>query len=331
MLWGGCLLRVGVIGMSFKTAELQLLEQVSRAATNLIGERGLFFKHPTVVLSTCNRTEIYFSTLDLAEAQGDILSFLRSQIDGVFEHKLYSYFGINAFSHLCRVAAGLDSAILAESEIQGQVRAAYVKSSSVIAMPSCLHYVFQKGLKVAKEVRSQAFLGKSSATLYGTLWQLATDALGDLKKRSILLVGYSEINRGFASFLVHRGIHSFWLSTTNPETVCLDRAIVCGRGVLSQWNAYDLIVCASFSKQHLITGEGKGGLIFDLSVPRNVDPAVGGVSLMNIEQIHQLIEKKQKNQRLALAECEAFVEKSALHLARLYRAKIERKAFLCGS
>ena len=325
MLWRGCLLRVGVIGMNFKTAQLPLLEQMSRAATHLSGERALFFKHPTVILSTCNRTEIYFSALDLAEAQGDILSFLRSEIEEAFEHKLYSYFGIDAFTHLCRVTAGLDSAILAESEIQRQVKVAYAKSMN---LPQCLHYVFQKGLKVAKQVRSQIFLDKRAATLYSTLWQVATEALGDLKKRSILLVGYSEINRGFASFLIHRGMQNFGLCTTNPETVCFDGAIVYGREELNRWASYDLIVCASRSKQYLISGEGRGGLIFDLSVPRNVDPAVDGVKLMNIEQIHRLIEKKQESQTLQLAECESFIEKSALHLAQLYRAKIERQGLL---
>ena len=328
MLWRGCLLRVGVIGMNFKTAQIGLLEQISRAAQYLSGERGLFFKHPTIILSTCNRTEIYFSALDLAEAQGDILCFLRSHIEGSFEHKLYSYFGIDAFSHLCRVTAGLDSAILAETEIQRQVKLAYAKSKGTLILPECLHYVFQKALKIGKQVRSEAFLEKGSVTLYGTLWQRSIEILGDLKKRSILLIGYSEINRGFASFLLHRGVHDFFLCTTKPADVSLEGAIVCGREVLNHWKNYDLIVCASKSAEYLIAGEGKGGLIFDLSVPRNVDPAVQGVQLMNIEQIHQLIERKQQSQGIRLAESETFIEKSVFHLARLYRAKIERKKCL---
>lgn len=328
MLWRDGFLKVGVIGMNFKTAHLSLLEQMARGASHLVGERALFFKHPTIVLSTCNRTEIYFSAVDLAEAQGDILSFLRSQIDIAFEHKLYSYFGIDAFTHLCRVAAGLDSAILAETEIQRQVKIAYSQSMRILTIPESLHYVFQKALKIAKEMRSRSFLGKNSMTLYGALWQIGTEILGSLKERRILLVGYSKINRGFACFLTHKGVKNFFLCTTRPENISIEGAILCGREELYLWPNYDLIVCASLSEKYLIAGKGKGGVIFDLSVPRNVDPATEAVSLMNIEQIHQWIEMKQQSQKIQLRECEAMIETGALHLAHLYRAKIERKAQL---
>ena len=84
-------------------------------------------------------------------------------------------------------------------------------------------------------------------------------------------------------------------------------------------------MCASYSEHYLIAGEGKGGLICDLSVPRNVDPDIKGAFLMNIEQIHQLIEKKQKDQTAYFRESERFIEENALYLARLYRAKMEKK------
>lgn len=325
MLWQGCFLKVGVIGMNFKTAPLGLLEQISRGAAHLSGEKSLFFRHPILVLSTCNRVEIYFSALDLAEAQADILSFLRSRIESIFEHKLYSYFGIDAFIHLCRVASGLDSAILAETEIQAQVKIAYKKATTTLILPECLHYIFQKALKISKEVRSQMFLNRGSATLYGTLWEVAAEFLVDIKKRSILLVGYSEINRGFASFLLRRGVNRFSLCTTKPENIVFEGAIVCGREILNQWQQFDLIVCASQSDQYLIEGEGKGGVVFDLSVPRSVDPSVKGAFLMNIEQIHQLIEKKQKMEGVRLVESEEFIERKSFHLARLFRDKMERK------
>jgi glutamyl-tRNA reductase len=327
MLWRGCVLRVGVIGMNFKTAPLSLLEKASQAAQFLAGERALFFKYPTIILSTCNRMEIYFSGDDLAEAQGDILSFFRMHIDVAFEHKLYSYFGIDALTHLCRVTAGLDSAIVTETEIQRQVKVAYLQSKDVQAIPECLHYVFQKALKVAKELRSQLFLEKGATTLYKTLWQIGVDVLGDLKEKKILLVGYSEMNRGFARLLIHKGKKEFSLCTRNPEKVFLEGAICYGREELKKWAEYDLIVCASHADKYLIEGMGKGGLIFDLSVPRNVNPEVQNVLLMNIEQIHQSIDIKEEKGCVKISECEDFIEKQALHLARLYRAKMEKKPF----
>src|SRR3989344_5631616 len=107
MLWRSCVLRVGVIGVNFKTAELPLREAIAKSAQSLAGERSLFFPCPTVLLSTCNRTEIYFSADDLAQVQSELLSLLRRQVAEPFEHRLYSYFGIDCFAHLCRVAAGL--------------------------------------------------------------------------------------------------------------------------------------------------------------------------------------------------------------------------------
>ena len=328
MLWRGCVLRVGVIGMSFKTAQLNLLEEIAKGAQYLLGQKSIFFKHPTIVLSTCNRTEIYFSAIDLAEAQGDILTFLRLYSDNVFEHKLYSYFGIDAFTHLCRVTCGLDSAILAETEIQRQVKIAYQKSAQNLILPECLHYVFQKSLKIAKDIRHQFVLGKKNMTLYGTLWKIAKDVLEDVRKKRILLLGYSEINRGFASFLIHKGIRQFSLCTTNPDEIRLDCVLIFGRDLLETWQDFDLIVCATKSEKYLIEGKGRGNLIFDLSVPRNVNPVIEQATLLNIEQIHQIIEMEQKKRGLCLSESEAFLEKSVLHSAQIYRNKIEKKSSL---
>jgi glutamyl-tRNA reductase len=329
MLWRSCVLRVGVLGMNFKTAHLGLLEQMSRAMAKLSGERAVFFKYPIVVLTTCNRTEIYFSSIDLAEAQGDILSFFRSQIKEVFEHRLYSYFGIDAFAHLCRVTAGMDSAIFAETEIQRQVKLAYARSTASLILPECIHYIFQKALKIAKEVRTQFALEKGSITLYKALWQIATKILGDLKRQRILLIGYSEINRGIASFFLRKGIDHFFLCTRHPEEVNLEGGTLCGREILNSWSDYDLIICASQSKKYLIEGEGRGGVVFDLSVPRNVDPSLKGVKLMNIEQIHELLASDTdfflEHQNRRAREAELLIQENALHLASLYRMKMEKK------
>jgi len=319
------LLQVGVIGVNFKTAELPLREAIAKSAASLAGEKRLFFPHPTILLSTCNRTEIYFHAPDLAQAQSDLLSLLRRQVEVPFEHRLYSYFGIDCFAHLCRVAAGLDSAILAETEIQGQVKTSYGKACEILALPSALHYLFQKALKVAKSVRSHLAIDRGAPTLFGTLWQIAAQSLGNLKDKRILLVGYSEIHRGFSSFLAHKGIEKLTFCTRSPESVHQWRA--CGREEITRWDEYDLISCASKADDFLIHGPGKKRhLIFDLSVPRNVDPRVGGgdIALYNIEQIDQIIEQKKFMPSDSLERLEAHLWENVLHLAHLYRDKVER-------
>lgn len=305
------MLNVGVLGINFKTADLQLREAIARGAESLRGERALFFPHPIVLLSTCNRTEIYFSAEDLGAAHSDLLAVLRKSVEEPFEHRLYSYFGIDCFAHLCRVAAGLDSAILAETEIQRQVKVAYAQAR---ALPSCLHYVFQKALKVSKEVRSG--LGVEGPSLYGTLWQLA-----EWKRKRILLVGYSEINRGFASFLMHKGIEGFSLCTRNPAAVRLEGVDLRDRSVLDRWQEYELIVCASKAEEYLIQGKGDAcHCIFDLSVPRNVDPEVGKTArLYNIDQLIG-----QKGEAHPFERCEALLWENVVRLTRIYRIKTQR-------
>jgi len=307
------MLQIGVLGINFKTAELALRESIARGAQSLSGERAIFFPHPIIVLSTCNRTEIYFSSDDLAAAHSDLLAYLRAQIEEEFEHRLYSYFGVDCFAHLCRVASGLDSAILAETEIQRQVKVAYAQARR---LPSCLHYAFQKALKVSKGIRNRLELERGTPTLYGTLWQLA-----EWKNKRILLVGYSEINRGLISYLMHKQVKDLTLCTRDPFSLKLEGIHLRDRTVLDRWQEYDVIVCASKANGYLISGNGsKNQVIFDLSVPRNVDPNVGA-KLYNIDQ---LIE--QNEGALRLERCEAFLWENVLKLTRIYRSKTQHVA-----
>ncbi len=213
MLHSGCVLKVGVIGLNHKTADLAFRESMARGAATLSGEKSLFFPHPIVLLSTCNRMEIYFGGEDLPEIHSDLLQWLRGHIPESFEHRLYSYFGMDCFVHLGRVAAGLDSAIIAETEIQKQVKVAYAKACMYSKLPACLHFIFQKSLKLGKTVRSQVQIDRKAPNLFQAIWQLATEKLGNLLEKKIFLIGHSEINRGVAFFLHQKGVQSFTLAT----------------------------------------------------------------------------------------------------------------------
>jgi len=326
MIYHECLLRVGVIGLNYKTADLAFREEFAKIAQKLEGEKTLFFKHPTVLLSTCNRTEIYFSAEDLVEAHGDLFAFFRKFLSPSFEHRLYTYFGVDCFFHLARVTSGLDSAILAETEIQRQVKLAYGRASNRLSFPSSMHYVFQKSLRVAKMIRNASHI-KDSPTLYGTLWRIGENYF-DIKKSRILLVGYSEITRGFATFLARRGVHGFCFVTRFWQEVVFEGAVMRGREILPHWDEFDWIICAAKSETYLIEGKAtRPHLICDLSVPRNVDPALANsVSLWNIERIDQLIEKSQQRLVDLTRICEREAHHHVYRYARLYRAKIERQS-----
>ncbi len=319
-----CVLRIGVLGINHKTAALALREAISRGAEALSGEKGIFFAYPTVLLSTCNRTEIYFSGEDLPSIHSDLLKLLRIQLDEPFEPHLYTYFGIDCFAHLCRVSSGLDSAIIAETEIQRQVKVAYTQSASLSRLPSCLHFAFQKALKVGKSVRSAFPLARGVTTLQGTIWKIAEEfwGKGQLANKPILLVGYSEINRGLATFFIQKGL---WVTicTKDASTVSHPPCEIVDRSILRQWARFPIVICASKAGCYLIEEPSLSPrLLFDLSVPRNVDPRIGGSSqLYNIEQIDQIIQETRSQQSSHCGESERFVNDYAIKLARIYRDK----------
>ncbi len=320
----GCLLQIGVVGINHKIADLNFREAIARAAAGLSGEKLLFFPHPIVLLSTCNRTEIYFGGTDLAAAHSDLLNYLRRQISEPFEHRLYSYFGIDCFAHVGRVTAGLDSSIIAESEIQRQVKIAYTRSAEFSELTSCMHYVFQKSLKLGKSVRSQFQIDRSAPTLFQAIWHLAKEVLGDLLNCSILLVGHSDLNRTLAFSLVKKGVQSFSLATQNPLAVNLPGCVPYDRSELSAWKEYDLIICAASSDVYLLAGStDRKQVVFDLSVPRNVDPALSGtdLKLYNIEEVNTWMEQRRALQSDQLSFCDDLILQQTIAHARAYRKK----------
>ena len=320
-------MHVGVLGINFKTAQLATQEAIAKGAFALIQEKSTLFPHPVVLLSTCNRTELYFSAEDIYTAQKSLLALLEKQIGPILSQSLYSYFNADCFAHLCRVASGLDSAIFMETEIIRQVKIAYSCASTRFILPKGLHYIFQKALKVAKTVRSHCLLQKGPPTLFTILWQIAASEFSDTSRLRVFLVGYSETHRRLASFLMRKGVRDLTFCTRKPESV--EEQKVCGHDRLQDWNEYDLISCASDANDFLIQGTGKKKhLILDLSVPRNVDPQIKGegISLFNIEQINSRIEKNKQWHHDKKEKAEMCLWENVERLSYLYQMKTE----VCG-
>ena len=315
-----CVLKVGVLGLNHKTASLAFREEIAKGAGILIGEKARFFPHPTVLLSTCNRTEIYFNAEDLAQAHTELLLFLRGAIAGAFEYRLYSYFNLDCFLHLCRVASGLDSAILVETEIQRQVKAAYLRATASGKLPACMHFIFQKALHIGKSFRSAGTL-KTAVSLPHLIWELVHSFYPNPMQQKFCFVGYSEMNRALIAYFQKRGLMSLTLCTKSSAQMHQGYAVV-DRSALQHWDVFDCIICASQSDSYLIQGSStKRHLIFDLSVPRNVDPCITrepNTLLYNMEQLTALIQEKQQAQLDALSSSENLIAAHARKLAHGY-------------
>lgn len=337
-------MRVGVIGINHKLADLKLREQLAKASQKLFNSELTFVQgtQPCILLSTCNRTEIYFTSNDLTETHSYLLAILRAEINEVFEHKLYSYFGVDCFNHLARVTAGLDSAILGETEIQGQVKQAYENACLRKEHPKEIHYLFQKSMNIGKKIRSEFSLGQCSPTLEQAIYQTGKDFFGDLESVKILFVGASEINCKILNYFKYKNIQSISLCNRSKEAV---QQLVDTKQIselewskLPDWHTFDWVIFGTKSPHYLINQSTlnkdfkEQKLLIDLSVPRNVDPKLcrdKRLTIWNIDQINRLLQINNRSLHKLFEQAEKKInEMTENHFERYLLKEQSRLALL---
>jgi glutamyl-tRNA reductase len=323
-------MRVGVIGINHKLAGLKLRESLAKACQRRF---SLGQENACVLLSTCNRTEVYFYSEDLAQVHSYLLSILRQEIEEDFDQRLYSYFGYDCFQHLCRVTAGLDSAIIAETEIQGQVKAAYETASEYAELPSELHYLFQKALKIGKQVRSDLPIKPGLPALEHSVFNAGLTYFSNPRSSKILCVGASEINKKIISFLkIKRVLDITLCNRTSGHAKDVARTHNVGFlewNRMPEWHHYDWIIFGTKSPDYLITKNNIPNqislkLIIDLSVPRNVDPQISQdtrIALLNIDQLNQTLRTRSQQMDHSIRRAEEIVTVAAKRQVSLYTQK----------
>ncbi len=304
-------MRIGVIGISFKTASLEIREEFAgvcrnfSCASSLLAHSSLIGS--CIVLNTCNRSEIYFTGEGLARAHSYILSYLRRFISIDFDHLLYSYFGFDCFLHLAKVTSGVDSAVLGETEIQGQVKKSYEQARENGSLCKEMHYLFQKSLMIGKNIRFTLLYNGEKPSFERLFWEELDKSL--LSDKSVLFVGASQVNAKLLKSKPRNLDLSFFLTNRTEEN---GKAFIEGlSGVLwAPWrtlhdlNQYACVVVGTSSHKHIITEKNltesrlKHLVLFDLSLPRNVDPELAakpGVTLKNIDDLHKKVIHLQKD------------------------------------
>lgn len=334
-------MRVGVLGINFKSAEINIREFVSKACQKKMSRLSdVAKKYACVVLTTCNRTEIFFSAPDLAEAHSDLLNILKEEIPIPFEHKLYAYFGCDCFMHLAQVTSGLDSAIVAESEIQRQVKLAYEQTLLHYSLPSSVHYLFQKSLKLGKEIRSSLSFSQSQVTIAKILFEISQQILKDLADMPLLFIGNSEINRRIMAYFKRKGIENITLCTRSlfsaQEMAQKEGLNLLSWEKLSTWKNYPLVICASNAPHYIVSPShveaGSSRLVFDLSVPRNVDPSLSRhpqLTLINMEQLSGMIESRQSKNAIEIDRAQSIILEGVHRYVQSFQQK-ENRVIACA-
>ncbi len=328
-------MRIGVLGINHKLADLKLRELLARACQRRFGPAiSTHGNQHFILLSTCNRTEIYFCSEDLAVTHTYLLNIFRQEVSEEFDQKLYSYFGEDCFYHLSRVASGLDSAIIAETEIQGQVKKAYEFSIQFSVFPEEMHYLFQKALKIGKKVRSTHLLNLGLPEIEHAIYNTGNHLFKSLSEARILFVGISDINQKILHFLRNKNLKDMTIcNRTDSSAITLSKNYQIKTlewKNLSNWTQFDLIIFGTKAPQHLVTshqltsGPMSKKLIFDLSVPRNVDPQIARhpqITLLNIDQINRMLTFRKQKMNHVISNAEHYVIEASKEQTYLFKQK----------
>jgi glutamyl-tRNA reductase len=328
--------RLLALGISHKTAPVALRERLAlpegRAAGMLAELVALDEVHEAAAVSTCNRTELHMVVGDPVEAENAALAALSRQA-GIAPTELlgriYAVRGAEAVRHLFSVAAGLDSMILGEAEIQGQLKRAYELALVEGATGPVLNRLFRDALGAGKRVRSETALGRGRVSVSSAAVELARGLLGDLATRRVLVIGAGENGELTAQALAERGVHTVFVANRR-----YDRAIGLARrfgGAAVRFDDLpaelvqcDIVVSCTASPHQIVereelalVAEERGGrplVLIDIAVPRDVDPRVRelpGITLFDIDDLQRAVERDRSGRQAEVARARAVVEQEA--------------------
>jgi glutamyl-tRNA reductase len=321
------------LGVSHKTAPIELRERLSltegRAAGALSDLTATDQVQEAAAISTCNRIELYLVVSDPVEAESAALGVLARQADirptELFGH-LYSLRGSEAARHLFRVTAGLDSMILGEAEIQGQVKRAYELALVENATGPILNRLFRGALAAGGRARDETGISEKGLSISSVAVDLARRTLGDLSRRRVLVIGAGETAELVARALVAKGSSAVFIANRR-----YDRAIGLaqrfgGRAVRfdelpEQLQTADIVVSATNSPHHIVERDeldevmrmrdGRPLLMVDIAVPRDIDPGcrdLAGVSLHDVDDVQQIVARNASGREAEAKRAEGILE-----------------------
>jgi glutamyl-tRNA reductase len=334
-----------VVGLNHRTVPLPVLERatvppalVPKALRDLAGREYLA---EVALLSTCNRTEVYALCTKFHPGVADASEFLAEQAGmratDLADH-IYSYYDEAAVAHLFGVAAGVDSVILGEGQILGQVRDALKIAEEEGTAQASLARIFRHAIEVGKRSRAETGIGRGATSLSSAAVALATERLGTLVERRVLVLGAGEMGEGMARSLAGSGVAEVVVTGRGTERSTDLATRVGGRAVPieqlpSTLVATDLVLTSTGATEVVITQEdvevamkrrfGRPLLIVDIAVPRDVDPGVAevpGVTLLDMDDLKAFAEHSMDRRRREVARVRRIIS------AELERLRTERTA-----
>lgn len=332
--------------MSYRTAPVELRELFAFAESDLATALGSLrtsgLATEAVILSTCNRVEVYAATmLEAAKAFGELRQFLvaRSGYAGTLSEELYTWSEPQSVEHLFKVACGLDSMVLGETEILGQLKKAYDLALQSGYTGAKLNKAFQRAFNVAKHVRTNTNIQRGSISVASVAVELAEKIFSTLEERHVMVLGAGDTSEKAARALLSRGAKSLLVSNRSYDRAAALATELGGRAIhFDHWDkefAQIDIVISSTSAPHYILDRKKLAplmtarndrplLLIDIAVPRDIEPEVNfldNVYLYNVDDLQTLADDYLRQRKEEIARCEAIIREK---VQGLLQAGLER-------
>ena len=322
-----------IVGLSHKTAPVEIREKLS-FPSQTIGEPlnrlcTSYGINEGVIISTCNRVEIFAVTQDIEKGLWQLKRFMSDYhnipMEGLDEH-LYTYTSEDAARHIFRVASGLDSMVLGEPQIFGQVKDAYGYALQHRTAGVIINKLFHKAFSVAKRIRTETKIGSSAVSISYAAVELAKKIFGTLEGKSVMLIGAGEMAELAAKHLLSNGVQEIIVANRTYE-----RAIEMAKGfngtpiMFREFPHYlkrvDIVIASTAAPKYIIRPEqidevikerkNRSMFFIDISVPRNVDPLINNIDniyLYNVDDLQGVVEANLKERAKEAKAAEVIID-----------------------
>ncbi len=315
-------------GLNHHIAPVEVRERLAvgpnQIAAALAELRAIDGIDEAVLVSTCNRVEYYAASLCPERALDGLREFIRTRTRT--DVPVYHHAGPPSIRHLFRVASGLDSMVLGETEILGQLKTAYAAAATHGTTRRTLNKLFQHAFRVAKNVRTDTQITRGSTSVGAVAVEMAGRIFGDLDHRRVMVLGAGDTSERTARALVSRGVRTVIVSNRTYERAAKLAADIGGMAIhFDHWHKefheVDILISSTGAPHAILTREklepivrqrrGRPLFLIDLAVPRDIDPDVNsldGIFLYDIDSLQQIANRSIATRQREVEHCERIIE-----------------------
>ena len=326
-----------VLGLNHKTAPVETRELFSLPETQLadfyerLAESGA---HESVYVSTCNRVEVYMTAEDgesLVENIKRLMGYYTKFPYEQFMSSVYTKFGVDAVKHLLEVSSSLDSMVIGENEIVGQVKESYRKAVELGSTGIIMNRLFHRAFATSKRVRTETGISKNPLSIASIAVEKAKTIFSDISSRSALLIGAGEMGELILKYLIKENLQKIIIAnrtTENAERICMDTGykaeIINLTRVDQALSDVDIVISSVTAPHHVITAsdiknimferEGKPLVFIDIAVPRNIEPSVTeteNVYLYNIDNLKSIADNNMRERMKEIEKANSIIDEDA--------------------